>query len=45
MGTNEVLHGLLARLVDAFHEFEDVVGEAVDDSYTNVVIVFVLHQQ
>ena len=38
----EVLHSLLARFVNALHELQNMVCEAVDDGHTNIVVVFIL---
>ena len=36
------MHGRLARLVDTFHELQDVVSVGVDDCNANFVVIFVL---
>lgn len=40
--TYEVLHSLLARLVNALHELQNMVCEAVDDGHTDIIVVFIL---
>ena len=40
--TYEILHRRVARLVDAFHELEDVMREAIDHRYPNIMVVFIL---
>lgn len=40
--TDEVLHSLLARLVNALHELQDMVREAVDDGHADIVVVLIL---
>ena len=40
--TDQILHGFLTRLVDAFHELEDVVREAVDYCNTDIVVILML---
>ena len=43
--THEVLHGGLARLVDALEELEDEVCVTVDDRDADVVVILVLQQR
>jgi hypothetical protein len=40
--TDQILHGCLTGLIDAFHELQDIVREGVDHSHTYVVIILML---
>ena len=42
--THEILHGSLARLVNAFHIFENMMCVTVNHSNTDIVVVLVLHE-